>query len=172
MKNIDSAARSHVLKSCMLPFPYLFLVGIICGYAFRGVLGALLGVFAAVLLSVIVGTISMLITDTVGGTASGLLYGRGKSTFSLRERLEGDLQQVRYHKMNKNIDKALELINGVLSQDPNFPDALFLKAQILWDGFRDSPGAKDCLDQVLKTVPDEDEPLHHWSNHLLSELDK
>ena len=172
MKNIDSAARSHLLKSCMLPLPYLFLGGIMFGFAFRGILGALLGVFAAVCLSVIVGTISMLITGTVGGSASGLLYGRGKSTFSLRERLEGDLQQVRYHKMNKNFDKALDLINGVLSQDPNFPDALFLKAQILWEGFKDSTGTKSCLDQVMKAVQDEDEPLHRWDCHLLSEIDQ
>ncbi|MDX2440582.1 MAG: hypothetical protein QNK40_08530 [Desulfobacterales bacterium] len=68
----------------------------------------------------------MLITDNVGGSASGLLYGRGKSTFSLRERLEGDLQQVRHHKMNGRFKEALGLINGVLDQDPNFPDTILL----------------------------------------------
>jgi tetratricopeptide (TPR) repeat protein len=170
MKNIDSAARSHFLKSCMLSFPYLFLGGIICGYAFGGILGALLGVFAAVLLSMIVGTISMLITGTVGGITSGLLYGRGKSTFSLRERLEGDLQQVRHHKMNKNFDKALELIDGVLEQDPNFPDALFLKAQILWEGFKDSNGAKECLSRVINIVPNKGESIHRWASQLLLEI--
>jgi hypothetical protein len=57
-----------------------------------------------------------------------------------------------------------------LDQDPNFPDALSLKAQIRWEGFKDSTGAKGCLDQVIKAVPGEDEPLHRWAVHLLSEL--
>ena len=172
MKNIDSTARTHFLKSCMIPFPYLFLGGIICGYVLRSTLGALLGVFVAVLLSLLVGTITGLVTDKAGGAASGLLYGRGKSTFSLRERLEGDLQQVRYHKMNGRFGQAAELIEGVLTQDPEFPDALFLKAQILWEGFKDSTGSKVCLKQVLETVPDKDEPLHRWASHLFSEIDQ
>jgi hypothetical protein len=171
MKNVDSAARAHFLKSCMLPFPYLFIGGIICGYALRGTLGALLGVLVAVFLSLIVGAITVFITDTAGESASGLLYGKGRSTFSLRERLEGDLQQVRYHKMNNRFSEALELVDGALAQDPNFPDALLLKAQILWEGFKNSTGAKGCLDQVIKAVPDEDEPLHRWARHLLSEMD-
>lgn len=127
MKNVNSVARTHFLKSCMLPFPYLFLAGITCGYALKGIWGAMLGgVLVAFLLSVIVGAITVLITDNVGGSASGLLYGRGKSTFSLRERLEGDLQQVRHHKMNGRFKEALGLINGVLDQDPNFPDTILL----------------------------------------------
>ena len=170
MKNVNSAARTHFFKSCLLPFPYLFVGGIIGGYALRGILGVLLGVLAAVLLSVITGVITVLITDKAGGVASGLLYGSGKSTFSLRERLEGDIQQVRHHKMNGRFSEALELIEAVLGQDPDFPDALFLKAKILWEGFQDSAGAKGCLGQVLKAVPDTEEPLHRWSVHLLSQI--
>ena len=170
MKNVNSAARTHFLKSCLLPFPYLFVGGIICGYALRGLLGVLLGVLAAVLLSVAAGAATTLITDKAGGAASRLLYGRGKSTFSLQERLEGDLQQVRHHKMNGRFQEALGIIDGVLAQDPDFPDALFLKAQILWEGFKDSTGAKGCLDQVIKAVPDEGESLHRWAVHLLSEM--
>ena len=171
MKNVDSAARTHYLKSCMLPFPYLFVGGIFCGYALGGVLGALLGVLAAVILSVVTGTVTTLLADKAGGSASGLLYGRGKSTFTLRERLEGDLQQVRHHKMNGRFKEALNLIDDVLSHDPDFPDALFLKAQVLWEGFKDSNGAKQCLNLVIKAVPDKTQPLHRWSLHLLSEID-
>ena len=171
MKNVDSAARTHFLKSCMLPFPYLFIGGIICGYALGGVLGVLLGVLAAVTISLVAGTATTLLADKAGGSASGLLYGRGKSTFTLRERLEGDLQQVRHHKMNNRFNEALGLIDGVLARDPDFPDALFLKAQILWEGFKDSDGARQCLNLVIKAVPDKTQPLHRWSLHLLAEID-
>jgi len=172
MKNINSAARSHFLKSCLLPLPYLFILGFIGGYVFKGIPGAILGSLAAIFLSIIVGSISQLVANTVGGSASGLLYGGGKSTFSLRQRLEGDLQQVRYNKMNNNFDKALELIDGVLSQDPDFPEALFLKAQVLWEGFKDSDRAKVCLEHLIKIVPDEEAPLNRWSNHLLSKINQ
>lgn len=171
MKNIDSAARTHFIKSCMLPFPYLFVGGLICGYALGEVPGALLGVLAAALLSVIVGSVTAIISDKAGGSASGFLYASGRSTFSPRERLEGDLQQVRHHKMNGNFSEALKLINSVLSHDADFPDALLLKAQVLWEGYKDSAGAKECLEELIKVVPDKNESLHRWAVHLLSEME-
>jgi hypothetical protein len=28
------------------------------------------------------------------------------------------------------------ILNGVLAKDPDYPDALFLKAKVLWEGFK------------------------------------
>jgi hypothetical protein len=52
-----------------------------------------------------------------------------------REQLQADLSVARTLKMNAKYDLALRRINGVLSRDPGFPEALFLKARIVWEGF-------------------------------------
>ena len=145
-----------------MPFPYLGLLGIIVGWLKYGILGALLGITVAAILCIIVGIITTILTVTLGKTASGLLYGGGKSMINLQERLEGDLQQARYHKMNQRYGEALQFVDGALNQAPDFPDALFLKAQILWEGYQDSRTAKECIREVMQLLPTTDEPLYRW----------
>ena len=43
--------------------------------------------------------------------------------------------------------------------------------RLVWEGFKDSAEAKECLAQVIKAIPDEAEPLHRWVLHLLSVMD-
>ena len=144
----------------------------IVGYVKYGNIGTLFGIMAAAVLSVIVGLITTAFTDTIGKSTSGMLYGQGKSTIKLQERLEGDLQQARFHKMNQRYEKALWFVNGALEKDPDFQDALFLKAQILWEGFQDSRAAKECIGQIMQLLPTTDEPLYRWSTYLLSEINR
>jgi hypothetical protein len=172
MQNKDLVARSQFIRSIFIPFPFLIILGMIVGYVKYGNIGTLFGIMAAAVLSVIVGLITTAFTDTIGKSTSGMLYGQGKSTIKLQERLEGDLQQARFHKMNQRYEKALGFVDGALVQDPDFPDALFLKAQILWEGFQDSRAAKDCIAQVMQLLPTTDEPLYRWSTHLLSEINQ
>ena len=170
MKNKDLVARSQFIKSIFMPFPYLAVLGMVAGYVTKGGPGILLGILIAAVLSLIVGIITTFFTDRVGKTAAGLLYGQGKSTIKLHERLEGDLQQARFHKMNQRYQQALRFVDGALDQAPDFADALLLKAQILWEGFQDSPAAIRCIQEVLQLVPAPDEPLHRWATHLLADI--
>jgi tetratricopeptide (TPR) repeat protein len=78
--------------------------------------------------------------------------------------------QARYHKMQNEFDQALGTVNAVLEQDPEFPDALFLKAQILGDGFGNSAAAKRYLKKVMKAVPNKDETIHRWASTYYDEL--
>ena len=172
MKNKDLIARSQFIKSVFLPFPYLGILGMVVGYVTKGGLGILLGILIAAILSLIVGMITTFFTDRVGQTASGLLYGQGKSTIKLHERLEGDLQQARFHKMNHRYPQALQLVDVALDRAPDFPEALFLKAQILWEGFQDSRAAKRCIRDVMQLLPAPDEPLYRWAIHLLSDINR
>ena len=56
-----------------------------------------------------------------------------------------------------------------LEKDPLFPEALFLKAQILWEGFENSVEAKRSLRDVMRIVQ-RDEPLHRWASNLFDRI--
>ena len=172
MKDKDLVARSQFIRSIGMPFPYLCILGMVVGYVKYGGTGLLLGILVAAILSIIVGTITSFFTDRIGKTTSGLLYGQGRTTIQLHERLEGDLQQARFHKMNQRYTEALRFVDGALEQAPDFPDALFLKAQILWEGFQDAQAAKRCITQLKDLVPTPGEPLHRWATHLLADINR
>ena len=56
---------------------------------------------------------------------------------------------------------------------PKYPEALFLKAQILWEGYADYSGAKACLQQVLQLKNagnEKDETIRRWSENMLKEM--
>jgi hypothetical protein len=162
IKDTDSYARARVLGIYVRVFPGLALLGL--------VLYGLLGVVAAAFVSGIVTIIVMFISDRIGGGAVDTLFGLGRKSQSLRKQLTADLDQARYHKMQNEFQQALQTVNVVLEQDPDFPDALFLKAQVLWDGFKNSAGAKRYLTKVMKVVSNKDEPIHHWASSYFDEL--
>ena len=66
-------------------------------------------------------------------------------------------------------EEALKLIDEVLDKAPNFPDALYLKSHILWQGFENATDARGCLKKVLKMVPPE-ESLHQWASSYYNEI--
>ena len=68
-----------------------------------------------------------------------------------------------------HFDDALHLVNELLHQDPDFPDALFLKAHIMWEGFRNGEASKGILKRIKQLVP-EDEPLHRWASNYYDEV--
>jgi hypothetical protein len=47
-------------------------------------------------------------------------------------------------------------VNEILSQEPDFSEALFLKAQILWEGYKSAQGAKIYLDKAKDFVSPEE----------------
>ena len=131
-----------------------------------------MGILAAAVSSFVVGIFATIFTGTVGKSTSSMLYGQGKSTIKLQERLEGDLQQARFHKMNHRYKEALGFVDGALEQVPDFAEAIFLKAQILWEGFENSGAARLCIREVMQLIPDKDEALHRWAAHLLAEINQ
>ena len=59
----------------------------------------------------------------------------GESAAALCDALSADLEKARFSKGKGRFKEALRIINEVIDKDPKYPDALFLKARILWDGF-------------------------------------
>ena len=90
-------------------------------------------------------------------------YATGRvSTRGLREQLSGDIDRIKYLVRSQKYDDAFKIVNSVLEQDPDFPEALFLKGQILWEAFGLKFEAKEVLLSVMKLVSPED-ALYQWT---------
>ena len=103
----------------------------------------------------------------IGSGLSGWIPGKSDP----RERLSADLEKIKYSKRMGHFDEALRLVNELLHQNKDYPETLFLKAQILWEGFGNAEAAKGYLEQVRKLTP-EGEALHRWASGYLEEMIK
>lgn len=109
------------------------------------------------------------VVEKLGSGLSGLLSGWSSREISLRDQFSADLEKARENKREGHPEEALEIINGLLNNEKDFPDALFLKAQILWEGFGRSVESKELFRRVMQLVTKQD-PLHRWSSHYCYEI--
>jgi tetratricopeptide (TPR) repeat protein len=169
-KDVDSADVALTVRNILWALPYLALIGLCLGYAAGGALGAVAGLLAATAVSALIGSATTIFSGFVGGGTVNALYGTGRRTIGPRERHAGDLNVVRYHKLCNRFDEALIKIEEVLAGDPDFAEALFLKAQLLWEGFEDREAARECLVKIIKAEPDEKAVFRRWALNLYREI--
>jgi hypothetical protein len=100
--------------------------------------------------------------DIISSGFGRMLTGWTSKEVSLRDTFSADLVKSRYNKANERFDEALNIINGVLEQEPEFPDALSLKGEILWEGFKERGEAMACFKKVMGLVRG-DEHLYRWA---------
>ena len=100
-----------------------------------------------------------------GGGFSGWIPGR----LDPRDQFAADLEKIRECKRTEHFPEALRLANNILRQDPEFPDVLYLKATILWEGFGNAEGAKGCLKKIKEILP-ENETLYRWASSYYDEI--
>jgi hypothetical protein len=55
--------------------------------------------------------------------------------------------------MSKNYGKALQIIEAVLAEQPDLNEALFLKAQVVLEGYDRRLEAKNYLVKIFKSEP-------------------
>jgi tetratricopeptide (TPR) repeat protein len=158
----DFVSRSHFLKTFfLLFFPLCLLASFMAG-----IKGIAIAFIASLAIShVVMFTFGKFISNT-----ASLIYGGGHGTWNEREQLDGDLNTVKYYKMRKEFDQALKTVNRILEIDPDFSGALFLKAQILWEGFENPTAAKGYLEKVIEMKQDKNETIHRWASNLYDEL--
>ena len=161
-KNINLTTRSRLLLNSMRLIPICVILGLWAG-GMPGLLFSIPGSFALAVMVALFG-------GTVGAGSSNLPNKTGRSVRSPRELYAGPLNQVRYHKMCHDFDRALLTIESVLAREPNFPEALLLKAQIIWEGLQDAVGAQQCLIEILRVEPDKKSPFHRWARVLYREI--
>ena len=161
-KDVDSATQTRFLMIAMRIAPVCALLGWLIG-GLQGVLygltGSILAVFAVEFLC-----------GGIGDCSVNILYGTGRLDRTFRDRFIGTLSQARYHKMSQRHDLALGCIDEVLAAAPNYTEALFLKAQILWEGGQNAAAAKQCLIHLMKVEPDKEAPFHRWALSLYREI--
>lgn len=135
-------------------------------YVFVGMFG---GVFTSsyfILFSIScipLAVLSTIFVEKVGSGAGNFLMCSFKSNNISNDIFTADLEKARHNKANGRYGEALELIEGVLLNAPDWPDALYLNAQIQWEGFGNSTVAKRSLTKVMQLVK-HDETLHRWAS--------
>jgi hypothetical protein len=112
------------------------------------------------------------IVDLFRSLREKLPFRKRKASLPVPEHFKADLEQAVHAVENRKYAEALKTVDIVLSQDPAIPVAVYLKARIVWEGFRYSLEAKQCLKQVFELVPDRDHPLHRMALELLSRIEK
>jgi tetratricopeptide (TPR) repeat protein len=99
-----------------------------------------------------------LTVEKLGTGLFALLPGWSNKKIPLIEQYTADISKARFSKSMGKYSEALEIINEVLEKIPDFPEAIFLKAQIEWEGFKSGDLARKNLDKALELVKD-DEPF-------------
>lgn len=165
LKDVHSGDRAQFIRATFLFFKWgIFFLPLFIGKF--GWLGLVYWALSCFSLGIIVDGI----TDAIGTTA-GRLYTGKKANWSLREKLEGDLSAVRVQKMKGNHEKALTLLESILAKDPSYPDALFVKAQILFEAFQEKHEALACLRSVM-ALSQNGEPINRWARALKQEIEQ
>jgi tetratricopeptide (TPR) repeat protein len=107
--------------------------------------------------------------EKLGSGLGGIFLGWTGAKRSEREELGADLERARCSKRENRYEEALSIIGEVLDKDPDFPDALFLKGQIMWEGFKSKEEAVDCFKKVMELVQNS-ETLHRWASSYYHEI--
>jgi hypothetical protein len=119
--------------------------------------------------------------DKIHGALNQFVRDKVKSFMSLRKKprsttlLSGEvktaLEKAVFEKDIGRYTEALYIVDDVLKDDPNIPVAAFIKATILWEGFKDSYTAKLGLQRVKQLVPNKNERLNHMASELIAEIE-
>ena len=142
----------------------------IWGVSKWGARGAGLGVIIGVLATAVLSKISVSVSGRIGWSVAKALSGWGGRPKSRYEILASEMDLVRHSKVKGEYDVALKTVNRVLVEAPDLAEALLLKAQILWEGYRNHNAAIGYLRRILQVVPDEARPVHQWASSLHAEL--
>lgn len=162
-KDFDSSNRTLFLKTYFkicVPLSLIFII----------LFGILKGILVAIVISFFAAVIVMFIAEKISNTTK-ILYGATEANISVREQMEGTLKSAKVAKMNKDYPEALKIVNNILLKDPKFYDALFVKAQILHDGFNNTDGAKKNLKTVIAQT-ETGQTIHTWASSLYDQLCK
>ena len=162
-KEVDSVDRTLFLKTFFWiwsPTTILFIL----------IYGLIKGMFVSAVISFFGSILVMFITEKIANS-SKVLYGIKNANITLREQLEGTLKAAKVAKMNKKYSTAIKIVNKILLQDPDYYEALFVKAQILHEGFNNTDSAKKYLKRVISQTQS-NETINNWASSFYDQLNQ
>jgi tetratricopeptide (TPR) repeat protein len=98
------------------------------------------------------------------------LYGCGRNYLYRKEIIRLDLEWVRCAKRKALYTDALNRLENVLKTAPASSEALFLKAQILHEGFGDATAARKTLWKLIRINKDRDDLYFRWACNFYDDL--
>jgi len=168
LKDVDSAARSRFIYVFSKTFAATSLVGFFAGlYATEN---PIKGVIIGVITGMIFGIITYLIIEYTGSGSVNFFYGKRKPIFNEFEKYEGDRNQVQYKRSKNENQMALVLVNEILKKAPYLPQALYSKAQIMWEDYHKATDARKLLEKIIEIVPDKTDTYHTWAQTMLDKI--
>ncbi|HPD55930.1 MAG TPA: hypothetical protein PKW17_01705 [Smithellaceae bacterium] len=141
-RNIDRADIAHFLTAFLYSFSAFGVILLIM----QGLFGLLIALIVSIPLSLLVCSVAGL----AGASMAKFFYVGRKPNWNRQEKFQGDLDQVIFFKRQGQYLKAMQKVNQMLEQEPGFAEALFLKAQILWEGYASVNGANRYLKMAEK----------------------
>ena len=162
----NRAISGSILGGFMLP---LSLLGTLLGFHLGGKVGGFVGLAGGILAGFLAVSVWRFLVDGISDNVGRMVFIGKKANWSLHERFQSDLQQIRYAKANERYGEALTMVNMVLKKAPKWPEPLFLKAEILWDGFESLEESKEILRQIIKLTEHPDQ-YHVWARAKYREL--
>jgi len=118
---------------------------------------------------------TMLIALAVIGIAAWLLprlwtADRIQADWRIQDQFAGDIKRAMRLRVEKEFDQANAILNSLLKRDPEWPEALFLKAQVMWEGFGNVGSAKSYLEKIMRMQERNNKELLGMANSLYQEL--
>ena len=146
-------------------FLWIFLASNVTWYFF----GFIWSYYWNVLASLLIPLSVCLVTSRSADEVASCLCDWRREDKSQQDWLAGEMNKIRLLKKQRNFDKAFASVNGLLDKAPNFPDALYLKGHLLWEGFKNPWAAEKCFRRVIELTED-NQPVHRWASSCLSGL--
>lgn len=173
LRDEDTADKLIFLKYYAVVFLgiYIVLGQFVIGQTVFGLrIGQLLFFVLDLAVSAVVTGLAFYLSGKVSGGAVNRLFGLKRNDIKPEEQYGGNLDQARHLKHKEEYDRALEIVNETLRYAPDFPEALYLKAQILYEGYGNVMGAKAYLERVIELIPDPEKHLHRWAATLYERI--
>ncbi len=164
MKDQDSFARTQYVGMYFKVLPASLILGIIALFA-SGWLAFILIMLGGLLLPFP----AMYATGRIADFFV-FIYNGGSGRNTLQDQLAGEVDKIRILKREDKFKEALEQAEAVLVRDPEHPEALFFKAQILSQEFEKYGAANACLSKIINRDPAPDDKLLQWAETLREEI--
>ena len=98
-----------------------------------------------------------------------MVYGK-TYTFDIQSQFGGDLKRGWRLKSEKRFSEALKIVNSLLGKDPDWAEALLLKAHLLEEAYGNKEASKAVLQKILQMKQDRIKSTYDAAVYFFEEL--